>query len=285
MSIITCSNNNKYPDFTDWCNISNVTDEINSVDWVIYKRDDVDDDDNPIIRYDLCIGHMTVYRTGWSSCLRYFNIISSSDDIQFDISEDKSICKITTDKYIYEFKKSDFLTIKNNIGGVYRTNDFENISITKLTKLTNSDKYYLELDNDVLSLYVDNNYLWSKIISKKYTEGVYFICKDKVFCVIANGRGILDIFNIDGSIYKNIQTSMDYIERVSIKEDDKQNKYLVLTGFIWNPIYVVQYIDLETVLSDRIKQKTYIEKYNPGDNKLNLGDEDFSYEDMRYDEE
>ena len=287
MSIITCSKNNSYPNYEDWCNISNVTNVINSVDWVIYKRDDLDDFDNPIIRYYLCIGHMTVNMTGYSFGLRHFNINSSSDDIKFDISEDKMICNITTDKYKYEFKKGDIRDIKNNIGGVYKTNDFELISISKLNKLNNqsittSDKYYLELDNDVLSLYVDNNYLWSKILSHIYTDGVYFMCKDKVFCVISNGGGILDIFNIDGSLYKNIQTSMDYITTAFIKEDDKQHKYLVLTGFIWQPVYVRQYIDVETVLYDKYKQKTYIKDLNSGDNKIHYGDDDFTYEDLHY---
>jgi hypothetical protein len=296
MSIITCSKNNTYPDFEYYCNFSNIIDVINPVDWVIYKWDNLDNNNNnnnnnnPNISYPLytiCIEHICAYTSGCLYGLSQFNIISSSDDIKFDISEDKTICKITTDKYKYEFKKSELRDIKNNIGGIYRTNNFDNISVCKINdmSLNRTDKYYLELDDNILNVYVDNNYCWSKIISKKYTNGIYFMCKDKVFCVIKNGSGILNIFNIDGTLYKNIGTSMEYIKYAWIDEDedDNNNKFIRLSGFVWQPISVRQYIDVETVLFDRIKQKTYWQ--GDGYDKHDFGDDDFHYDDLQYDEE
>ena len=43
--------------------------------------------------------------------------------------------------------------------------------------------------------------------------------------------------------------------------DDKEGnpKYLKLAGFIWQPIEVVQYIDVNTLLNDKLRQKSYFD--------------------------
>ena len=54
------------------------------------------------------------------------------------------------------------------------------------------------------------------MICQLYTDGIYFEVKDNIFIVIDNGGGKIVIFNIDGSVYKILQTSMDYIENAKI---------------------------------------------------------------------
>lgn len=128
------------------------------------------------------------------------------------------------------------------------------------TEINLDKKYDFILDGNILNFYVDNIYSWSKIISLKYTKGIYFVLFDKIFTVIENGGGILNIFNLDGTLYKNINTSPDYIEHINIiKNDEDIDKYLEINGFIWQPIGVREYIDIDTLLSDNLRRKTFYE--------------------------
>lgn len=93
--------------------------------------------------------------------------------------------------------------------------------------------------------------------------------KDKVFTVLNNGCSIFDVFNLDGSLYKQIETSMEYIETYSIHS----KKILRIHGFVWQPVYHRQYIDVETIFADKIKQKTISEYDNDFDeDELKLED-------------
>jgi len=195
-------------------------------------------------------------------------------------NEDKSYCTITTDKYKYKFKQSDDTRdIQNAIGVIYKAKTIEFISVELIAKnnIKSDDKYHLELDVNILNFFVDGVYQWSKIISLRYTSGIYFILRDKIFTVIENGCGTLDVFNLDGSPYKQIKTSMEYIEHSNII--DNNDKYLRLSGFIWQPIYVRQYIDIESLFGDKLKQKTLWDGDDDDFDEDELKSEDFEEED------
>lgn len=245
-------------------NFTSETNVIEPENWSIVKSNEVDDNSNPVSRYTLCIEHVMA-RAGCLYGLCGFEIQSSSDNISVEISEDKNNCTIITDKYEYKFKKTTSRDIPNNMNGIYRSWNFEPEFIRKLfnTEINSDKKYDFILDGNILNFYVDNIYSWSKIISLRYTKGIYFVLFDKVFTVEENGGGILNIFNLDGTLYKNILTSPDYIEYINIIENDEGiDKYLEINGFIWQPIYVRQYIDIDTLLSDKLRQKTFYEDDN-----------------------
>lgn len=229
-------------------------------DWIVYKRSDPDDHNKTI--YTLCIDYTCVKAGACSYGMSRYDIISSSDNITFDITDDKKECIITTDKYKYKFKKTDTeREIKNYIGGIYKTHEIEFIYVEQTNKKNDiKEKYYIDFEDNIINFYMDGQYCWSKIIATNYTQGVYFTCNDKIFTVIKNGAGILNVFNLDGTLCKKIQTNMEYIRYAYIIYDDKENpKYLKLIGFIWQPIEVVQYIDVNTLLSDRLRQKSYFD--------------------------
>jgi len=254
------------------CDFSNATKEVyHPNDWIIYKQIE---DGKPI--YTLCIDYMMAKAGACLYGLSRYDIISLTDDIVLETINDKSECTITTDKYKYEFKKSENVRdIQNTIGGIYKENSIELISVKNITKnkISSKEKYYLELDDNILNFYIDGVYVWSKIISLRYTSGIYFVLKDKVFTVINNGCGILDVFNLDGSQYKKIETSMEYIEHSYIIYSDDKEKYLSLRGFIWNPIYVRQYIDIESLFADKLKQKTLWDDDDDDFNDSDIDDE------------
>ena len=237
------------------CDFSNVNGEVSHPnEWIIYKEIE---DGKPI--YTLCIDYLMAKDTCMHYGLSRYIIVSSSDNIILETTNDKTECTITTEKYKYQFKLSENVRdIPNAIGGTYKAKQIEFISVEKIcdqnsTKISSDDKYYLELDDNILNFYIDGVYAWSKIISLRYTSGIYFVLKDKVFTVIENGCGILDVFNLDGSSYKQIQTSTEYIENAySINSE----KILRINGFIWQPIYLRQYIDVESLFADKLKQKT-----------------------------
>jgi len=237
-------------------------------DWIIYTH---------LNNYTLCIDYLCI-QTG---CMIYrlsrYNILSSTDNIIFNISDDKMICELITDKYKYKFKKTDKeREISNNLGGIYKTHEIELIFLEKLNHKNNiSEKMYIDFEENIIDFYMNGKYCWSKIIATNYTKGIYFICLDKIFTVIQNGAGILDVFNLDGTLYKKIQTSMEYIRYANIIFNDKNEnpKYLKLVGFIWNPIEVVQYIDVNTLLNDKLRQKTYWEdNFNEIDECVDIND-------------
>lgn len=194
---------------------------------------------------------------------------------------------ITTEKYKYQFNVSDNVRdIPNSIGGIYKEKQIEFISVEKIchqtpNNLSSNDKYYLELDDNILNFYIDGIYAWSKIISLRYTSGIYFVLRDKVFTVIENGYGILDVFNLDGSLYKQIQTSTEYIENTYIINSDDYGtpKFLRVDGFFWQPIYRRQYIDIETLFADKLKQKTY-EEYRGKYGNTEYGDTDVESDEL-----
>ena len=237
------------------CDFSETTGEVSHPnDWIIYKKIE---DGKP--NYTICIDHMMAKAGACLYGLSRYDIISLTDDIVLETRNNKSECTITTDKYKYTFKKSEYVRdIQNTIGGIYKENSIELISVKNITKnkISSKEKYYLELDDNILNFYIDGVYVWSKIISLRYTSGIYFVLKDKVFTVLNNGCGILDVFNLDGSPYKKIETSMEYIEHSYIIYSDDKPTFLRLNGFIWNPIYVKQYIDIESLFADKLKQKT-----------------------------
>lgn len=232
-------------------------------DWIIYKSLD-----DKKYCYTLAIDYKIVKADCCHYCLSMYDILSSTDDIVLRTNEDNSVCTITTDKYKYEFTKSKNTDdIENLIGGVYKAQIIELISVELVEKnnISSNDKYHLELDDNILNFYIDGVYQWSKIISTKYTSGIYFVLKDKIFTVIENGCGILDVFNLDGSLYKQIQTSMEYIEHSHIINSDDKPTFLRLDGFIWQPVFLRQYIDIESLFADKLKHKTiseYDDKYN-----------------------
>ncbi len=238
--------------------ISNVTNEVSHPnDWIIFKSKDNN--------YKLCIDYIGIK----SGCAYYglstYDILSSSDDIILDISDDKTLCEVITDKYKYKFKQIDKdYVIKNTTNGSYKHKNFELISIDKNIKNVDTEKKYdLELDADILNFYIDGKYQWSKIISTRYTKGIYFVLEDKNFTVFSNGDRNLDILNFDGSLHKQIKTSMEYIETFDIIYKDSKPKILKLCGFVWQPIFMKQYIDIDTLFLDKIKEVTY-DEYNTG---------------------
>ena len=202
--------------------------------------------------------------------LSQFNIISLNDNITMNVLNDGNECEIITDKYTYKFKlSSEYHTIKNALGGFYNTYGIQLVEIVNKNKTVETkEKLHLKLDENILNFYLDGEYAWSKIISLRYTTGVYFMIRYKIFTVIKNGCGDLDVFNLDGSKYKTIQTVMEYIETIDIISNDK---FLKLEGFIWNPIYIKELILIDSIFEDKIKYKTYWE----GDN---------DYEDSNFDE-
>jgi hypothetical protein len=227
-------------------------------DYIIYKYDDVDDDDNKIISYLLCLDYPYIKYNECTFSLPRYNIISSNDNIALNKLED-DICEIITDKYTYKFKKLDriYINAKNNMGGNYIAKQIDMLSITKNDKIKKNikDTYYLEKDNDIINFYNSGKYEWSKIISLRHTAGIYFVLRDKILCVIDNGDGILSIYNLDGTEYKTIRVDMDYICTINIEND----MYLYIKGFYWSPIHMKQYILIDSIFTDKIKSKTLSE--------------------------
>ncbi len=222
-------------------------------DWIIFKSKNN--------KYKLCIDYIGVKSVNTYYGLSSPDILSSGDDIILEISDDKILCDVITDKYKYKFKQiDDDYVIKNITNGSYKYKNIELISIEKnLKSVDTENKYHLELDVDILNFYIDGKYQWSKIISTRYTKGIYFILEDKIFTVISNGNRHLDILNLDGSLHKQIKTSMEYIETFDIIYKDSKPKILKLSGFIWQPIFMKQYIDIDTLFLDKIKEVTYDE--------------------------
>lgn len=270
--INTCSDTQNH---SSECDFSNVNGEVSHPnEWIIYKEIE---DGKPI--YTLCIDYLMAKDTCVHYGLSRYIIVSSSDNIILETTNDKSECTITTEKYKYQFKVSENIRdIQNTIGGVYKAKSIEIVRVEKIShENICNDKYHLELDDNVLSFYIDGVYVWSKIISLKYTSGIYFVLKDKVFTVIENGCRILDVFNLDGSLYKHINVSIDYIEHSNIIYSDNTEKYLKLDGFVWHPVFLKQYIDVESIFTDKMKQKT-ISEYDDEYNQLN--DSDIEMDDL-----
>lgn len=263
------NNNSSQLDFTS------VTDMNQPNDWIIYKSLNDEDEKYKYI-YSLCINYMSVKCGGCVYGLSNYVIVSQDDNIQLDVSDDKTYCTVITNKYTYKFIQSNNSDILNNNGCKYNTKYIELVSIEKNNKeIENFDKYYLELDHNVLNLYMNDKYVWSKIISLHYTEGIYFVVEDKICTVIDNGGGILDVFNTDGTLYKQIQTSMDYIENAKIIYKNDIAKYLRLEGFVWQPVFVKEYIDIKSLFTDKLKQKT-ISEYDDAYNNSDIETDDFS---------
>ncbi len=255
---------------TNQVDLTSMDKVIHPNDWIIYKKGNI---------YTLCIDFLRIKTGNGCYGLPSHKIMSSSDNIVLEISDDKTICNVITDKYKYKFKNFDNNSpITNITNSSYKFKEIELLSIEKNIKYVNTtDKYYLELDDSILNFYIDGDYKWSKIISLRYTKGIYFVLKDKIFTVIDNGGSMLDILNLDGSLYKQIKTKMDYIESFNIIYKDNEPKILKLKGFIWQPIFVKQYIDIETLFLDRIKEVTYYEDDD--------GDEDNHYLNDTYNED
>lgn len=232
--------------------------------WIIYKF--VDKNGKEKATYTLALDYMGV-RCGGICMLPRYSLVTddeyttldiSDDDIALDISDDKKLCRVITKNYTYHFKQSaDFTQIKNSIGGYYNYHSIELIEVKKNIIIENEssqDKYNLQLDDNILNFYLNGKYAWSKIISLQYTEGVYFILRDKIFTVISNGYGILDVFNLDGTVFKKIHTSMEYIEWADLDEN-----FLTIKGFMWNPIYMQQKILIDSIFDAEIYSKTQVD--------------------------
>jgi hypothetical protein len=235
---------------------SNITEEvIHPNDWIIYKF--INENKN---NYVLCLDYLSV-KCGYTYSLSLFDIYSDNDNINMIVSDDKQVCEIFTKKYKYIFKKSDEIhKIENSLKGFYNATGIKLISINKLFNnensviLQNVSKYHFELESDILNFYQDGKYIWSKIISLRYTDGIYFVTRDKIFAVIENGCGELECFNLDGTHYKTIQARMEYIRNISIIEDEtEKEKYLKLRGFYWGPHYVKQIIQIDSLFTDKLK--------------------------------
>lgn len=234
----------------------NVDEVVHPNDWIIYKY--VDKTENKTI-YTICLDYLGVRSGHGISGLSRYDIISDDDNIIMNVSDDKNICEILTKKYKYKFSKSnECIKIENSLKGYYNAYSIELKELKNIEEFKKqSEEYHLELDQNILNFYMDGIYAWSKIISLKYTGGIFLMLRDKIFTVISNGCGILEVFNLDGSEYKKINTSMEYIQSISISDD---NKFLKLSGFIWNPIYLKQYILIDSIFEDKLKSKSYCEE-------------------------
>ena len=238
-------------------NLCEATSEVTYPDnWVLYKSIY-----NNKSYYTLFLNFMQVLcNPGFIQMLSRYSIYSDNDNITKDVSG--NTCTITTDKYKYIFVKSnDIMSVKNTIGGSYNSHTIEVMSINKVTELELTDKpeHYLKLDDDtnVLSYYHDNKYQWSKIISNKYTTGVYFILRDKIFTIIHNGYGKVDIFNFDGTHHSSFNPGfIEYIERYELTYDsNNQPEYITFHGFIWNPINLSVRVKIDSIFSDKLETK------------------------------
>ena len=251
--------------------LTNLTDEvIHPNDWIIYKTKGNE--------YKLCVDYLGVNSANCYYGLSSFDIKSSSDDIILLVTPiGNAICYVITDKYKYLFEQSNSNNIiTNKINGSYKYTDIQLLSIEKILKnVDTEDKYHLELDKDILNFYIDGEYKWSKIISTRYTKGIYFVLEDKIFTVIDNGNRKLDILNLDGSLHKKIKTSMEYIETFEIIHKDNKPAILKLSGFVWQPIFMKQYIDIETLFMDKMKQVTY-DEYNSGYKDHTFSEDEFT---------
>ena len=216
-----------------------------SDNWVVYR-------DRPS-NYTLFLNFACVnMHTGWKQLLPRYRICSDNDNIQKKVTGD--ICEVRTDNYLYVFKRGEKWreTIRNNLsGGSYTPFDIECLQVQKIKGLKRADvpEHYIQLDEgtDILSYYHNGDYQWSKIICKKYTEGVYFILRDKIFAVIRNGLGVVNIFNFDGSDYSKFSPGyMEYIERYVI-----DGEYLRFYGFIWGPEFLTASVKIDSIFSER----------------------------------
>ena len=253
---------------------SNNTEEvIHPNDWIIYKYNNKQEKKN---YYILCLDYLSV-KCGIIYCLSRYNIYSENDNINMIVSDDKQVCEIFTEKYKYIFKKSDKIRkIENSLKGFYNETNIELISVNKLItpfSPKNASKYYFELESDILNFYQDGNYIWSKIISLKYTKGLYFLLNDKIFAVIQNGCGNLECFNIDGTHYKTIQSIMEYITYYSIIENESgKETYLKLSGFYWGPIDVIQIIQIDSLFTNKLKYKCFDDDTEYSDSNIQSDD-------------
>ena len=238
-------------------NLCEATIEVTYPDnWILYKYVYQD-----IASYTLFLNFMQVRSNpGFIQMLSRYSIYSDNDNITKEVSG--NTCTITTDKYKYIFVKSnDIIPIQNAIGGSYNANRIEVLSVNKITELELTDKpeHYLKLDDDtnVLSYYHNNKYQWSKIISNKYTTGVYFILRDKIFAVIQNGEGQIEIFNLDGTHYSYLYPGcIEYIQRYELTYDsNNQPEYITFHGFIWNPHFLSVRVKVDSIFSDKLETK------------------------------
>ena len=238
-------------------NLCEATSEVTYPDnWILYKSVY-----NNKSSYTLFLNFMQVRcNPGFIQLLSRYSIYSDNDNITKEVSGNK--CIITTDKYKCVFVKSNhIMPVKNTIGGSYNSHTIEVMSINKVTELelTNKPEHYLKLDDDtnILSYYRDNKYQWSKIISEKYTTGVYFILRDKIFAVIENGTGQIEIFNFDGSYHSSFNPGwIEYIERYELTYDsNNQPEYITFHGFIWNPHFLSVRVKVDSIFSDRLETK------------------------------
>lgn len=270
-------------EYTGWkdslCNFSSNTDEfVHPNNWLIYKYHDETENENT---YTLCLDYLGVEYGVCISMLSRYDIVSLDENITMNISDDDNECEIITEKYTYKFKKSyEYHTIKNALGGFYNTYEIQLVEVKNKNKTVETkEKYHLELDKDILNFYLDGEYLWSKIISLKYTNGIYFVLRDKIFTVIDNGCGILNVYNLDGSEYKTINTNMEYIQCINITSNEK---FLKLEGFIWNPIYIKELISIDSIFEGKIKYKTCWD--GDDDDEFNNFNSDIDEEEFSYDE-
>ena len=68
---------------------------------------------------------------------------------------------------------------------------------------------------------------------------------------------------------------MDYIENAKIIYKNDIAKYLRLEGFVWQPVFVKEYIDIKSLFTDKLKQKT-ISEYDDAYNNSDIESDDFS---------
>ena len=270
----------EYSGWDSACDISsNTTEYEHPNNWVIYKYVDKYENKNT---YTLCLDYMAVNSRGCISMLSHFEIVSKDDNIIRNVSNDGLDCEIITEKYNYKFTRSlTCRTIKNSLDGFYNAPRIVLDSIVNrnrtIENAENPEKYHLNLDGNILNLYIDGEYAWSKIISLKYTEGTYFMLRDKVVTVINNGCGRLDVFNLDGSKYKTIYTEAEYIERADIICN---GKFLILYGFVRNPTYVKEIILVDSIFEDRVKQGGKHIVYYEGDSDYDISDSDINETDF-----
>jgi hypothetical protein len=215
--------------------------------WIVYKHGPAS--------YTLFLNFMYVcVQPAYFNTLPHYKIISDDDNIRKTVTGDT--CELLTDKYRYVFRCSErSMQIENRIGGIYRASLIELQSIQKLTEaeLAGKPEHYLQLDEGttILSYYYNNSYRWSKIISDRYTAGVYFILLDRIFAVMRNGSGQIDIFNFDGSHCGVFAPgSIEYIERYWI-----DGEFLYLYGFIWNPHYLTVKVKISSIFSSQLERR------------------------------
>lgn len=238
---------NSLTDALDICDLSG--EKIHPNEWTIYKFVGK----NNKFEYMLGLDHWCIKTHGCIQFLKHHSVVSDNDTIDMQISDDNQSCVVFTKNYKYMFKKTDEIRTIKSQNGWYNETVTELVSVSKFdnTSLDDIPKYHLELDSNILNFYQNGEYVWSKLISLKYTSGVYFLLRDKIFAVIENGRGHLECFNFDGTLFKTFSLDLEYIKGERIIDD----KYIKIRGFLWGPIYLKQIIQIDSFFKDKLKYK------------------------------